>query len=87
MAHYIMTIVLGIFIAILAQRPYWMLAYTMLIMTQTITLFIIAAVMYPTNWMNEETHKVEHQRYLGEIAQIRGVNILGGANEVLIAPP
>jgi len=31
-AHYILTIVLGIFIAILAQRPYWMLAQTLLMM-------------------------------------------------------
>jgi hypothetical protein len=32
MSHYILTIVLGIFIAILAQRPYWMLAQTLLMM-------------------------------------------------------
>lgn len=31
-AHYVLTIVLGIFIAILAQRPYWMLAQTLLMM-------------------------------------------------------
>jgi hypothetical protein len=71
-AHYVLTIVLGIFIAILAQRPYWMLAQTLLMMAQTITLSIIAMIMYPTNWMSEETYKVEHQMDLGEVARIRG---------------
>jgi hypothetical protein len=31
-AHYLVTIVLGIFIAILAQRAYWMLSLTLLMM-------------------------------------------------------
>jgi hypothetical protein len=31
-AHYILTVVFGVLIAILAQRPYWMLGYTLLIM-------------------------------------------------------
>lgn len=59
-AHYTLTIVLGVFIAILAQRPYWMLALTLLMMAQTLTLIVIALIMYPTNWMTEETYKVDH---------------------------
>jgi inner membrane protein involved in colicin E2 resistance len=88
-AHYILTVVFGVLIAILAQRPYWMLGYTLLIMAQSVTVCVIAAIMYPTNWMPEETHKVEHQRYLGEIARIRGFTgvSVGGTSEVLIPPP
>ncbi len=80
---------MGLLIAILAQRPYWMLGYTLLFMSQTITIAVIAAIMYPTNWMPEETYKVEHQRCLGEIARIRGFTGVssGGASEVLIAQP
>ena len=32
MAHYILTIIMGVFVAILAQKPYWMLAETLLMM-------------------------------------------------------
>ncbi len=58
-----------------------MLGLTLLMMSQTITLCILAGIMYPTNWMLEETYKVEHQRNLGEIARIRGYNSqnVGGA--------
>ena len=92
MAHYILTIVVGIFFAILAQRAHWMLALSLLFIIQTVTLVVIAMVMYPTNWMTEETFKVEHQRYLGEVARIRGIQgrVIsghGGMGEVLIAPP
>ena len=76
-----MTVLLGIFIAILAQRPYWMLAYVLLMIIQSITLIVIALIMYPTNWMSEETYKVEHDRCLVEISRIRGVSSL---NEILI---
>lgn len=43
-------------------------------------------IMYPTNWMTEETYKVEHQKYLGHVARIRGIST-HSVNEVLIAPP
>ncbi len=87
MAHYILTIALGIFVAILVQKPYWMLALTLLMMAQTVTLIVIAMIMYPTNWMTEETYKVEHSIYLGEVARIRGIQAHSGVTEVLIPPP
>lgn len=55
-------------------------------MVQTVTLTIIAMIMYPTNWMTEETYKADHQISLGEIAKIRGVIGLGsGGREHLIS--
>jgi hypothetical protein len=50
-----------------------MLALTLMMMAQTVTLIIIAMIMYPTNWMSEETYKVEHSMFLGEVARIRGI--------------
>lgn len=83
-----LTIIFAALFAILVQRAYWMLGLSLLVMGQSITIMIIAAIMYPTNWMTEETYKVEHQRCLGEITRIRGTsNMPGGVQEVLIAHP
>lgn len=83
-AHYALTIILGIFIAILIQRPHWMLTYVLMFMLQTVTLCIMAMVMYPTNWMSEETYKLEHDRYVTAVGMMRGRI---GDTEVLIPPP
>jgi hypothetical protein len=84
----VLTIIFAALFAILVQRAYWMLGLSLLVMGQSITIMIIAAIMYPTNWMTEETYKVEHQRCLGEITRIRGTsNMPGGVQEVLIAHP
>ena len=86
MNHYLFTIVLGVFIAILVQKPYWMLALSLLMMVQTVSLIIVAMIMFPTNWMAEETYKVEHAMYLGEVARIRGIQANAGVSEILIPP-
>ena len=81
MLHYLLTIILGIFIAVLVQRPQWVLAYTVLILVQTITLAIVAMTMYPTRWMADETYKTDHERYVVRVSQLR---VQGGESEVLI---
>ena len=87
-SHYVATIIFAVLFSILVQRAYWMLGFSLMLMAQSITIMIIAAIMYPTNWMTEETYKVEHQRCLGEVTRIRGSqNIPGGVQEVLIAAP
>ncbi len=70
-AHYLITVLLGIFVALLIHQPHWMLAYSLLGMMQTFTLAFIAVALYPTNMMNEECHKVDHDKYLALVGRMR----------------
>ncbi|CDW81427.1 UNKNOWN [Stylonychia lemnae] len=81
--HYVLTIIMGTFIAILVQNPHWMLSYTLMIILQTFTLVIMTLQLYPTRWMTEECHKVDNQRYLGKIGRMR---VDAGQNEILLPP-
>jgi hypothetical protein len=81
MFHYLVTIILGIFIAILIHKPHWMLAYTLLVIMQTFTVILIAIYLYPTKWMTEECHKADHERYLARVGRMR---VDAGQQEVLI---
>jgi len=82
-AHYILTIILGVFVAILVQKPHWMLAYTLMIAMQTFTLVILAMQLYPSNWMSEECHKVDNERYMDEIRRMK----IEAGQDLLIQPP
>ena len=74
---------MGIFIAILVQKPHWMLAYTLMMILQTFTIIIMTMQLYPTRWMTEECHKADNQRYLGKIGRMR---VDAGQNEILLPP-
>jgi hypothetical protein len=77
------TILLGTFIAILVQKPHWMLSYTLMIILQTFTLVIFSMQLYPTRWMTEECHKVDNEHYLATISRMR---VDAGQNEILLPP-
>lgn len=82
-AHYTITIILSVFIAILVQRPHWMLSYTLMLILHTFTLVIFSLQLYPSRWMTEECHKVDTERYLADIGRMR---LQEGRNEVLLPP-
>eukprot|EP00347_Sterkiella_histriomuscorum_P017510 403349066 len=81
--HYLFTIILGVFIAICAQKPHWVLCYTLLDIMQTFSLLIMAIVLFPTRWMTEEVHKVDSNHALGKVARMRN---MAGQNEILLPP-
>lgn len=69
--HYLVNVILGLFIALLILQPHWMLAYALLGIMDTFTLAYIALTLYPTRWMGEECHKVDHDRYLALVGRMR----------------
>lgn len=81
--HFMFTIILGVFIAICAQKPHWILCYVLLNIMQTFTLIILAMQVYPTRWMTEDVHKIDSTYTLGKVARMR---TNAGQNEILLPP-
>ena len=60
-----------------------MLAYTLMIIMETFTLVILAMQLYPSNWMTEECHKVDNERYMTEIRRMK----VAEGQDLLLQPP